>query len=1165
MMFLNTISINCCALNAAKKEQLAMDMENKNVDIIFAQGTNSIGQQNAIEEIAIPMGTQRYWIIESGPNNTKHKCSGVAIIMNEWVHNAWIRGGEEAWIHGDDAEGYVASGDNPTNEGRWLALPLNFVDNAVSRVEVLAVSTYSPTTGFTAARQRYYRGIKWMKEMAKEKFLICAGDLNSAMGTSSNQDNSKRHTVGPYGIKTTNASGKKTLSKLRDAGMVVMTTFSEHLAPDTGGGTWKHEAHGTWHQNDHIITQDDNFGRFEYARTMSLEHSPTSGDHRGVEARIKIAHRIRQEKFTRKRRMPKDKSKLQTEEGKIKAQRAIDTAEGEQIKKSKSLESLETMMEICHKIEESTSTVEEDEPKVTSFNRAKYKAATEISAQAKKDYERAKHERQPTAEVEQRRIIKIQREAETIAERRKAVAGYRNYYATLARNADSSKERARLQRILQGTGLALGSQQAFMQLEYKGGRRCKTNAEIEEQVLEYLKELVGKKFEGTELEYVTACLNKEGVSLPQIDDTLLGSMPTLLEVTTVIEKLKCGKANLGTSVDALKVLIDYKPEYAGYIHNKLVNHINGTEVIPEMNNVRMTAFVKGNKSPTKAKNHRWICVCHILQKVMDTIFTNRLKQFVMDRIGISQCGFIEGREGLDATMMLNRIVQTRKQQGKSTHILFMDAIGAFPRLSREVMMECLKAFGLGARAMQWVYAMYNDTFVTAAVNGGEVGLKANAGGIQGAVATPILYIIVKYMCDRSFKVEHQEFTNINVTVPIGPTFQSPQQPEAMHDASRTENTNSVTFADDEAAMQFERDSMARLANAITTHSAKFSIQIHKDFTNSKTILMLIPGNNKSRDKNLMQPIELDDKTGRYQYKESIVHIGQLLDHDWTFEKDRDSRIGRANKEWKKIQWIAENENETIEEKMKWYNEKVLPQLVQNSEIWSIERTRKVINWHTDKIRRICNDTDSDIAEVCETAEDCGMEAHLDRRLLQWVGRAARKHGLGEFALKGTLSQNGSTEDTEPTDTDKRITAALDRLATATEEQMMREETLRFQTIVKNQFVRWNAKEVVKALRTGRNIITPAHKDTAKCQSCNDDKRYKIEYAHTINARSQLHEHFKTCKHRQFRKPETPTQKRMQETANQQATAAARNESYTWETLAKNPGTWKRLLKHLGYY
>ena len=194
-----------------------------------------------------------------------------------------------------------------------------------------------------------------------------------------------------------------------------------------------------------------------------------------------------------------------------------------------------------------------------------------------------------------------------------------------------------------------------------------------------------------------------------------------------------------------------------------------------------------------------------------------------------------------------------------------------------------------------------------------------------------------------------------------------------------------------------------------------------------------------------------------------------------------------------------------------------------------------------------------------------MEAHLDRRLLQWVGRAARKHGLGEFALKGTLSQNGSTEDTEPTDTDKRITAALDRLATATEEQMMREETLRFQTIVKNQFVRWNAKEVVKALQTGRNIFTPALKDTAKCQSCNDGKRYKIEYAHTINARSQLHEHFKTCKHRQFRQPETPTQKRMQETANQQATAAARNESYTWETLAKNPGTWKHLLKHLGYY
>jgi len=653
----------------------------------------------------------------------------------------------------------------------------------------------------------------------------------------------------------------------------------------------------------------------------------------------------------------------------------------------------------------------------------------------------------------------------------------------------------------------------------------------------------------------------------------------------------------------------------------LENHIDGTNVMEDMNNVRMTPLKK-TPNAKQPKKYRWICVCHIMQKVMDLVFVKRLVRYIHQRIDLNQCGFIPGREGLDVTMTVNRIVSVRKEQNKPTFLFSMDAIGAFPRLSREVMKESLKAFGFGPQAMRWINTMYADTRVTAEVNEDEVETKSVAGGIQGAVATPLLYIITKFMCDRAFKAKFPKYTRSKMYAPKGPEFQSPRSESARTMADEI-HAISLVFADDELGWTGSREELEAYITDIVEHSRKFSIQIHKDKGQTKSVIILIIGKHQIRGTFNEDDIEIPDG-GIFKFKTSVTHIGHILDEDWSFVRNRDSRIGRTRTEWNRCRDALLDSRLTERTRMEYYETFVLPNMVQNSEPWPKGLLKKVVELHNSYLQQMCEVEHAEEMEECDWREeeilcqmqDRSMELHLLRRLLQWVGRAVAKGNLGLFALKGVLDYDEETNyeykhnkrhiKVKPTATDIRISEGLMELAARVEADISRnywwvpvkyeDQDGQEQT----RYERFTPEQMAKIIRTGIKEEKKATREQpAKiyCEACerydHDRAWYGIAHPNTKNAFSELHKHYETCKgYTEFEKainrkvsiedriqakkrtiPEFCAMKEprnhrrarenmLKEAERQRQYAVEHENKWVWTDLAEIPSLWKRLLQLL---
>jgi len=208
--------------------------------------------------------------------------------------------------------------------------------------------------------------------------------------------------------------------------------------------------------------------------------------------------------------------------------------------------------------------------------------------------------------------------------------------------------------------------------------------------------------------------------------------------------------------------------------------------------------------------------------------------------------------------------------------------------------------------------------------------------------------------------------------------------------------------------------------------------------------------------------------------------------------------------------------------MDWYEKYMVPNLIQNTEVWPIKLTQKVVDFHNNCIREICEVSKTEMEQdnieqiqLQQATQDIGMETHLNLRLLQWVGRALQKNRLGKFALKGTLEEDGNRKATEPTATDERISYAINHLATALEDN---EDDVTLYWPTDSASGATTRKEIITAnqiatnLRNGHSTteVTKQEQLYGKCIHCKEDVIYGIQKPNTTEVYSGIHKHFETC-------------------------------------------------------
>ena len=574
-------------------------MQRLDADMMLLQGTKSKGQIHPATKIQGFEG--QYWILESG--TARGGCNGVAIIFNRWAYDSFLSAGNQSWVFGDDDP---TSSHEWTNEGRWLGVKLKVKDATGKVVEMFVVSTYAPTSDKpTAQLWKWRQGFSWMNGLAKNKLLICGGDLNAALGTSTSKTDK---VVGPYGVKQStndskrNQAGNQIKFTLRKEQMIVMSTHSEHKAEDTGGATWiKQGETQIYCQNDHFITQAINFGKFAYARTMALDEAPTTGDHRAVDAQIRIARQLEDSSPTKHvKQMQPDMAARKTAEGKALMETAFQNTIDKIIREGGDHRTLESMEKICKSGIDALPRKKTNEESWTQYQQELIQKHQQLLDGLLREKSKQRNVNRKQGSKRKREAFMNTLDDKIKAAKRKVEQAIRGAHLShfdhlkkrLAKSKDP-KEKAHLTQQLQRQPAVDNQTKPFMQLMYKEtNERCTTLEQNEEMVRDYLMDLVGERFEGTDLNYVQTALDQ--IESNPIDDFQLGRLPELEEVKNAIEGAKSGKANLGMTTDVLKDLIEFDGSntFITKIHTLLCNHINGTKVIEEMNNVRMTPLKK---------------------------------------------------------------------------------------------------------------------------------------------------------------------------------------------------------------------------------------------------------------------------------------------------------------------------------------------------------------------------------------------------------------------------------------------------------------------------------------------------------------------------------------------------------------------------------------------
>ena len=201
---------------------------------------------------------------------------------------------------------------------------------------------------------------------------------------------------------------------------------------------------------------------------------------------------------------------------------------------------------------------------------------------------------------------------------------------------------------------------------------------------------------------------------------------------------------------------------------------------------------------------------------------------------------------------------------------------------------------------------------------------------------------------------------------------------------------------------------------------------------------------------------------------------------------------------------------------------IVPNLIQNTEVWPLKLTKTLVDFHDDCIRKICGyDTKQDLDtnpyvdqdKLKRRTNDIGMETHLCLRLLQWVGRAVQKNRLGIHALKGMVEQPSSNKAIKATATDERISHAIKHLAGRLRGLQGHRITLLWPQPTGNP-----TRQIITTEQLACNLEHGhAHEEIPKdelaqkkCPLCKTKIRYGIQKRQSTEIYSGLHKHFETC-------------------------------------------------------
>ena len=216
-------------------------------------------------------------------------------------------------------------------------------------------------------------------------------------------------------------------------------------------------------------------------------------------------------------------------------------------------------------------------------------------------------------------------------------------------------------------------------------------------------------------------------------------------------------------------------------------------------------------SRTEPLNYRGISLLSCVSKLFAAILNKRLLDYVKDKniLPENQLGFVSGNRTSDAHILLHNIIQKYcHKESKKIYSCFVDFSKAFDNISRNILFEKLKKYGITGKFYNVLKNMYFNDQIKIKV--GEYlteTIHPNQGVRQGCILSPLLFNI--YLADLPQRLE--------LAQSHGPKVEG-------------RLLNNIIWADDLAILSETEDGLNNMLKELALYTEENSLTINIDKT-----------------------------------------------------------------------------------------------------------------------------------------------------------------------------------------------------------------------------------------------------------------------------------------------------------------------------------------------
>ena len=303
-------------------------------------------------------------------------------------------------------------------------------------------------------------------------------------------------------------------------------------------------------------------------------------------------------------------------------------------------------------------------------------------------------------------------------------------------------------------------------------------------------------------------------------------------------------------------------------------------------------------------NERGISLMSITAKVYNRILLNQTQSEIEPHLRNEQNEFRPKRFTIQQILVLRRLIEGTKCKNLPCQLSCIDFRKVFDSINLDQMFKTLRAYGIPAKMVNAVYALYSNTTATVRTAEGLMEeFRLHKSVLQGDVLAPYLFTIILDYAMRLSTQPEDGFTLQRRTGSIRPA----------------QKISDLAFADDIVTLADSKTAAEEVLNRISTSTREVGLTVNKQKT--KFIAL---------NKDAVNAIHLDNEeiglAEDYKYLDAWI---MPFANDINVKALAFQAITRLNRVWKA--------NLTRKTKIRLFQSTVTPILMYGSETWTLTK------------------------------------------------------------------------------------------------------------------------------------------------------------------------------------------------------------------------------------